>query len=293
MVRRILFIGFCMTSVSRGEWVDLWPGKPPGASPIPPGSESVEDHRVSPIERPQYELFPAPEGKRTGKAVVVFPGGGYSFLSMKKEGHDVAAWLNQRGITAMIAKYRVSKNAAHGYQYPVPFLDARRAIRTLRSMSATLGIREVGVMGFSAGGHLASLCATRFGDGFAEETKDEIDAISPRPDFAVLIYPVISMQPIGHSGSRERLLGNDPKPEQVRHLSTSLHVGKATPRCFLLSTADDFVDCRNSLEFATACKTHGVPVTLHLFEKGGHGYGLNGGGELAAWPSLLDAWLKR
>jgi len=193
----------------------------------------------------------------------------------------------------VLVKYRVGR-AEFGYGFPVPFFDARRAIRTVRAKANEWGIdpAKVGVMGSSAGGHLASLCTTRFADTFAEESGDEIDRLSCRPDFSILIYPVISMGPLAHAGSRSNLLGQQAAADLVDRCSTEKHVTKDTPPVFLLSTADDSVDCRNSLEFATACKTNGVPVSLHLFEAGGHGYGLRGKGDLAAWPALLDAWLK-
>ena len=173
--------------------------------------------------------------------------------------------------------------------------EGRDRIRTVRAHAKEWGVdpAKVGVMGSSAGGHLASLCTTRFADTFPEEGKDEIDKLDCRPDFSILIYPVISMGGTGHSGSRTNLLGATPSPELVEKCSTEKQVSKDTPPVFLLTTADDFVDCRNSLDFAAACKAHGVPASLHEFEKGGHGYGLNGKGELAAWPTLLDAWLKR
>ena len=210
------------------------------------------------------------------------------------EGEDYAKWLAERGVAGIVVKYRVSRDDAAGYQFPVPFLDARRAIRTVRSKAAEWGIdpKKIGVMGSSAGGHLASLCATRFADTFPAETKDAIDRLSCRPDFAILIYPVISMlDPLAHKGSRERLLGKKPSLENQRKYSTDRAVTKDTPPVFLLTTSDDMVDCRNSLAFAAACKEKGVPVSLHLFETGGHGYGLNGKGTLATWPLLLEQWL--
>ncbi|RYD40685.1 MAG: alpha/beta hydrolase, partial [Verrucomicrobiaceae bacterium] len=182
-----------------------------------------------------------------------------------------------------------------GYQFPVPFLDARRAIRTTRAKAAEWGIdpAKVGVMGSSAGGHLASLCTTRFADTFPEENSDEIDRQDCRPDFSILIYPVISMDSsISHGGSRKNLLGDHPQPSTVEKYSTAKAINKDTPPVFLLTTADDFVDCRNSLEFASACKANNVPVSLHLFEKGGHGYGLNAKGEASIWPTLLENWLN-
>ncbi len=282
--------------VGAEEWKPLWRGDAPGAARPAEGSEQVgEGGRHRDIEQPAYFLYPAPEEKRTGQGVVIFPGGGYTILAMNHEGHDYAKWLNERGISAMVVKYRVSGNDGFGYRYPVPYLDARRAIRTMRSMADALDLESVGVMGSSAGGHLASVCATRFADRFEEEGGDAIDALSCRPDFAILIYPVISMGEIAHGGSRRRLLGPSPSPEMLDKLSSEKQVTGATPPCFLLTTADDMVDCRNSLRFADACKANGVPVALHLFEKGGHGYGMNvaGKGPLAAWPELLEAWLKR
>jgi acetyl esterase/lipase len=287
---------FALVMTAAADWQPLWPGEAPAAKRPAAGSETVADGwRYTDIEVPQYFAYPAPKDKNTGQAVVIFPGGGYGMLAMNHEGHDYAKWLNERGITGVVVKYRVSGKADFGYQFPVPFLDARRAIRTVRAHAAEWGVdpKKVGVMGSSAGGHLASLCTTRFGDTFPEEGKDEIDKLDCRPDFSILIYPVISMGGTGHSGSRTNLLGATPSPELVEKCSTEKQVSKDTPPVFLLTTADDFVDCRNSLDFAAACKAHGVPASLHEFEKGGHGYGLNGKGELAAWPTLLDAWLKR
>lgn len=291
-----LFASLCLiTAVSAADWTPLWPGDAPGAKRPPAGTETIgEGSRYTNIEVPQYFAYPAPADKNTGQAVVILPGGGYGILAMNHEGHDYAKWLNERGITGLVVKYRVGK-PDFGYQFPVPFLDARRAIRTVRAHAKEWGVdpTKVGVMGSSAGGHLASLCTTRFTDTFPEEGSDEIDKLSCRPDFSILIYPVISMGELAHGGSRTNLLGKNPSPELLEKCSTEKQVSKSTPPVFLLSTSDDMVDCRNSLSFATACKVNGVPVSLHLFEKGGHGYGMKGKGDLANWPTLLEAWLKR
>lgn len=296
-MKPLLALCCLVTAVSAADdWKQLWPGEAPGAKRPPAGSETVSDGwRYTDIEVPQYVVYPAPADKRTGQAVVIFPGGGYGVLAMNHEGHDYAKWLNERGITGVVVKYRVSSKPDFGYQFPVPFLDARRAIRTVRANAKEWGVdpAKVGVMGSSAGGHLASLCTTRFADTFVEEGKDDIDQQSARPDFSILIYPVISMGPLAHGGSRTNLLGKAPAAEMLGKCSTEKQVSKETPPVFLLTTADDTVDCRNSFEFASACKANGVPASLHCFEKGGHGYGLKGKGELAAWPTLLDAWLKR
>ncbi len=286
----------CVLTASAADWKPLWPGEAPGAKRPPAGSESVGDGwRYTDIEVPQIAVHLPPKEKATGQAVVILPGGGYTILAMNHEGHDYAKWLNERGIAGIVVKYRVSGKDDFGYGFPVPFLDARRAIRTVRANAAEWNIdpAKIGVMGSSAGGHLASLCTTRFADTFPEEGKDDIDKQSCRPDFSILIYPVISFGDLAHGGSRHRLLGPDPDAAALERYSTEKQVSKDTPPVFLLTTADDFVDCRNSLRFAEACKAHGVPVSLHLFEKGGHGYGLNGKDELTAWPALLEAWLKR
>jgi acetyl esterase/lipase len=295
MKQTVLLALALMTSIATAQWTNLWPGEAPGAKPLPAGTETTaEGGRLGDIEIPQYQVYLPDKDKATGAAAVIFPGGGYTILAANHEGHDYAKWLNERGIAGVVVKYRVSKMAKSGYQFPVPFLDARRAIRTVRSKAAEWAIdpKKVGVMGSSAGGHLASLCATRFADSFPEEGKDAINKESCRPDFAVLMYPVISMgAQIAHTGSRTRLLGDNPSPEAIEKYSTQNAVTKETPPVFLVTTSDDGVDCRNSLEFAAACRANRIPVSLHLFESGGHGYGLKGKGNLATWPLLLEQWL--
>lgn len=285
-----------MAAASAEEWVNLWPGGAPGAPRPPVGSEKVhEGGRMTDIEVPQFSVVLPEKSKATGAAVVIFPGGGYTILAMDHEGRAYAGWLAERGIAGIVVKYRVSGNDAFNYGFPVPFLDARRAIRTVRANAEKWGVdpKKVGVMGSSAGGHLASLCTTRFDDQFSEEGKDAIDGQSCRPDFSILIYPVISMEPpLAHGGSRKRLLGASPSEEMSKRCSTEQAVGKTTPPTFLLTTSDDMVDCRNSLQFAIACRANGIPAELHLFPKGGHGYGLSGKTAPPAWPGLLDAWLK-
>ena len=298
MILQRTFVTFLtITTFASAQWKDLWPGEAPGAPRPPAGTEKVGDGgRVTDVEVPQYMLYQPEEEKATGAAVVILPGGGYTIDAMDHEGHQIGKWLAERGILGLVVKYRVTGQDALQYGYPVPFLDARRALRTARANADEwhLDPKKIGVMGFSAGGHLASLCTTRFADHFEQETEDATDQQNCRPDFAILIYPVITLKnDLTHAGSRRRLLGGNPSEEMVEKLSTQNAVTEDTPPVFLLSTADDGVDCRNSLNFAIACKAHQVPVSLHLFESGGHGYGLGGKGDLAAWPSLLDTWLKR
>lgn len=292
---RVTLALLSMATMASAQWANLWPGDAPGAKRPPAGTEKIADNGfLSDIEVPQYQVYLPDKAKATGAAAVIFPGGAYGMLASNHEGHAYAKWLNERGIAGIVVKYRVTGNPALGYQFPVPFLDARRAIRTTRANANEWGIdpAKVGVMGSSAGGHLASLCITRFADTFPEENSDEIDRQNCRPDFSILIYPLISMDDsITHGGSRKNLLGDRVQPSIAEKYSTAKAVTKNTPPVFLLTTADDFVDCRNSLEFAMACKANNVPVSLHLFEKGGHGYGLGGKGEIAIWPTLLENWL--
>lgn len=293
---KALALLFTLTALASAQYQPLWPGEAPGAKQAPAGTETTNDKgHLSNIEIPQYQVYLPEKGKATGAAVVVLPGGGYGILAIQHEGHELAKWFAERGIAGIVAKYRVSGNPAMGYQFPVPFLDARRAIRTVRAHATEWGVdpQKVGIMGFSAGGHLASLATTRFADTFPEfEGKDEIDKLSARPDFSMLIYPVISMGEIGHAGSRKNLLGDKPAPGQIETYSTEKAVTPETPPVFLVTTSDDWVDCRNSLNFAAACKASKVPVSLHLFETGGHGYGLHGKGNLEEWPDLLEDWLE-
>jgi len=286
------------TGFLSAEWLPLWPGEAPGgAKPLPFSQESEKGGRFTDITVPQYEVRLPEAAKRNGAAVVIFPGGGYTMLAMGHEGRDYADWLTARGVVAVIVKYRVSAKDEAGYHFPVPLLDARRAIRLTRSKATEWGIdpAKIGVMGSSAGGHLASMCATLWNDKLAEETNDAIDAIGCRPDFAVLMYPVISMtEAWGHGGSKKRLVGANPSGDLALRVSTEKRVNGNTPPCFLLHAADDgAVPVRNSFEFAARCAENKVPVVCHVFAKGGHGFGLRGKGDSEGGPALLESWLTR
>lgn len=281
---------------SAGEWTNLWQGEAPGAKPLPAGSEKVgEGLRYSEVEVPQYQLFKPT--KPNGQALVLLPGGGYSIVSGENEGVGVAKWCVERGITAMVVKYRVSKKDGSGYQFPVPQLDARRAIRTLRSQAKELGIEphQIGVMGASAGGHLAATCATLFGEDLENGEGDAIDALSCRPDFAVLLYPVIGMNSDwGHGGSSRRLLGENPSEELRALNSPHLHVTKETPPILIVHSADDHVvPLRNAAEFMSACAEKKVPVRAAIYPTGGHGFGWKGRGAAKEWMKVLEDWLEK
>ncbi|PXA04888.1 hypothetical protein DDZ13_02690 [Coraliomargarita sinensis] len=305
-----LFLVSCL--LAHADWQPLWPDGAPG-SPHPPVVEEKikpagakeyrpreafkdadgKQSRFTDTSEPAYWYYPADPDKANGAAVVIFPGGGYSILAMGHEGHDYAEWLNARGIAAVVVKYRVSWKDEAGFHYPAPYLDARRAIRLTREKAKEWNIDpdKIGVMGSSAGGHLASMCVTLFDETFDLEGAEQ--KISCRPDFGILVYPVIGMdQPWGHGGSRRRLLGPENPDDLAEELATYRRVTEKTPPCFLIHAADDkAVPVRNSLAFASACAENGVPAVLQVVSRGGHGFGLSGRGDASDWPELLERWL--
>ena len=261
----------------------LWPQGAPGAKGMADG------------DKPSLTIYAAAKDKANGAAVVICPGGGYGHLAMGHEGHEVARWLNAHGISAFILMYRHRRSGA-GYGHPAPMNDAQRAIRTVRSRAAQWGVdpKRIGILGFSAGGHLASTAATRFDKGKSDAT-DPIDRVSCRPDFAVLVYPVISLvEPFTHRGSRNNLLGTNPNPKLVESLSNERQVTAQTPPTFLVHTyGDRGVPAENSVYFYLACRKAKVPVEMHLYEQGPHGFGL-GRKPLpaASWPERCIDWMK-
>lgn len=280
---------------AHAEWMPLWQKSTTDSNKEQMVKESVgKGGRYTDTSEPAYWYYPADPARRNGAAIVIFPGGGYSILAMSHEGHAYAKWLSERGIAAVLVKYRVSRKDEAGFHYPAPYLDARRAIRLTREKSAEWQIDpdKVGVMGSSAGGHLASMCVTLFDETYDLEGTDQ--TISCRPDFGILVYPVIGMdQAWGHGGSRRRLLGPENSDDLAKELATYRRVTENTPPCFLIHAADDkVVPVRNSLEFASACAEKKVPVVVQVVSEGGHGFGLSGRGDAADWPTLLEGWLE-
>ena len=262
---------------SEGERLTLWPD----AAPVGDGTTEKAEVPIT-VHRPAA-------GKANGTAVVICPGGGYGMLVRKGEGHDIAKWLNQHGVTGIVLEYRLPQGRPF-----VPLLDAQRALRTARARASEWGIRpdRVGIIGFSAGGHLASTTLTHFdaGDATAE---DPVERISSRPDFGILIYPVVSMGTLTHGGSRKNLLGPDPTPEQVRRFSNELQVTAKTPPVFLAHALDDkLVPPANSRQFHEALLEHKVPTKYLELPSGGHG--LNGyqGPMWDAWQQQSLEWLR-
>jgi acetyl esterase/lipase len=258
----------------------LWPDGAPGAV----GAE--------PADKPWLSIHRPPGDKMNGAAVIVCPGGGYGSLADSYEGHDVADWFNSFGVTAMVLKYRLAPR----YRHPAPLNDAQRAIRLVRARAAEwrLDPRRIGILGFSAGGHLASTAGTHF-DAGQVDAADNIDQQSCRPDFLVLCYPVVTMtSEHTHAGSRDNLLGVNADAKLAEHLSNEKQVTPDTPPTFMFHTNEDSpVPPENSVLFYLALRNAKVPAELHIYEKGPHGVGLGQRDPaLATWPGRLADWLK-
>lgn len=259
----------------------LWPNGAPGAL-----GDKDDD-------KPTLTAFlPAPD-KATGAAIVICPGGGYGGLA-PHEGAGYAQWLAENGIAGLVLKYRLG---SHGYRHPAMLNDAARAVRLARSKADEwhVDVKRVGIMGSSAGGHLASTLLTHFDAGKADDP-DPIEHFSSRPDIGILCYPVITMGPLTHGGSKKNLLGDNPPQELVDLLSNEKQVTKDTPPTFLFHTWEDgAVKVENSLMFAEALRAAGVPFDLHIYQKGQHGMGLGGGragGPHHPWAADCLYWLK-
>lgn len=253
--------------------IRLWSDKAPGA---------LGDQ---PKDVPTLTAFRPEPGTATGASLVICPGGGYGHLA-KHEGAGYAQFFVNHGITAFVLKYRLGSD---GYRDPAMLQDAARAVRLVRSRAAewSLDPNRVGIVGSSAGGHLASTLMTHWKAGDLEAS-DPVERVSSRPDLGILCYPVISMGPLTHEGSRRNLLGEDPAPDRIESLSNEKQVSTNTPPCFIWHTVEDkTVKVENSLEFAMALRRAQVPFELHLYEKGGHGMGL---GRSEVTSSGLHPW---
>ena len=297
---------FCLTALffyqmihAQDITLPLWPsGKVPNYQKTDEveKAESTDIIRISKVQSPEIAVFFPAKKNSTGQTVIICPGGGYAYLSYNWEGTDVAKLLNAKSITTIMLKYHKKKKKSNITPHLSPLLDSKRALRIVRANADKWGIKKnnIGIMGFSAGGHVDSTLATHFDDG-DKNSKDTIEQQSSRPDFAVLVYPVITMNKgFTHMGSRNNLLGNTPDSSLVNLYSNELQVTKQTPPTFLLHATDDkAVPVENSLRFYEALKNNGVPVEMHIFPTGGHGFGLAlGKGSLESWTDLLVAWMR-
>jgi acetyl esterase/lipase len=241
---------------------------------------------ISNVSRPSLTAFLPPKEKANGTAVIICPGGGYSILAASHEGYDVAKKFNEMGVAAFVLKYRIPDDSTMINKETGPLQDAERAIQIVRENAEAWNIspRKIGIMGFSAGGHLASTAGTHFNHVIIDNKKN----ISLRPDFLILIYPVISFSDsIGHVGSRDNLLGKNPSAEKIKEYSGELQVTVQTPPSFLVHAGDDgAVNVKNSIYFYEALQQNHVNAELHIYPKGGHGFGMNN-------PTTKDKWMER
>lgn len=291
----------CMLALSlnvsgQSKVLELWNGKVPGSIYQANYKQTVDSLywiKIRYVTNPTVQVYPAPASNNSGTAVVVCPGGGYYGISFVNEGVQIANWFNKLGITAVVLYYRLPDDAIMKDKSIGPLQDGQEAIRLVRRHAAEWGINpnKIGIMGFSAGGHLASTVSTHYN----EKVYQPIDTTSARPDFSLLIYPVISMDSsMTHWGSRESLLGKNPSKELLRRFSNELQVTAQTPPAFLMHSMDDgTVPVENSIEYALALKKNKVPCELHIYERGGHGYGLGRSKNTeSTWPDACRKWLQ-
>ncbi len=269
----------------------LWPNGAPGNNECPQPEETFNGKMVRFVSEPTLTIYLPDKAKNTGAAVVICPGGGYFIEAMDHEGYQYAEYLQSQGITGIVLKYRLP----YGH-HEIPLTDVQHAMRTVRYNAKAWGIDpgKIGISGFSAGGHLASTAATHFDKG-KSASDNPVELVSCRPDFAVLVYPVITFNELwGHMGSRENLMGKNHDLKLIQYYSNELQVTSETPATFLVLADDDkTVDPKNSIEFYSALKEKGIPAELHIFREGGHGFGMTKKGKPHdQWPELLMAWLK-
>lgn len=270
--------------------VDLWPEGVPDLK-ADAGPEKEDNGRFTNIHRPTLVVYPPPEGKAAGTAVIYAAGGGYVRVAVGANGGEITRWLNSLGVTVFVLKYRHAD-----YGHPAPLRDALRAVRLLRSRAGEFGVKpdRIGMLGGSAGAHLTASAGTLF-EAPEGRTGAALDAVSGRPDFMVLVFPVISMEePYGHGASRRALLGPNPSAELKRRLSVDQQVSRATPPTFLVHSAEDTtVVVENSLLFYQGMRRAGAPIELHLYPKGPHGSGMSPAlGPTSEWPKHCESWLR-
>lgn len=287
------FIFSCI-AIAQNEEVELWKAQIPNEIENESYKEIkvYEDSvlvKIKQVKIPTLTIY-HPK-KPNGTAVIICPGGGYQHLSVRKEGYKVAEWLNTLGITAFVLKYRLPSDCIMKDKTIGPLQDAQEAIRYVRRNASKLGINEnkIGVLGFSAGGHLSATLSTRFDDDIYQH-----DEISAKPNFSILIYPVISMEAsIAHYNSKTNLLGKSPSQELIDSYSLEKQVHSQMSPIFLVHAADDqSVSDKNSIYYYLALKEYAVPVEIHIYHQGGHGFGLGNGKTNQYWPNHCADWLK-
>ena len=274
----MLLMSFAFMMAQKPQVIELWPNGAPNSNGLTGSEEDLQGGRVANVVKPTITVYRA--AKPNGMAILMCPGGGYARLAMNHEGHDMASWMNAQGITYVVLKYRMPNG-----HYEVPLSDAEQAIRLIRQHASEWGVnpQRVGVMGASAGGHLAASLATLYS---SDET---------RPDFQVLFYPVISMRPgTTHGGSRTNLLGANPSAELEEKYCLEQRVNSRTPQAFLMLSADDgAVPPANSIGYFMALRQQNVPASMHIYPIGGHGWGFRDNFVYKRqWTGELEKWLR-
>lgn len=294
---------FCFAQLTMAQTtIPLYPDGIPNSKPTPDKESSVVGAdgklRISYVTNPTLTIYEAPKEKATGTAVIVCPGGGYSMLAASHEGSDVARKFNEMGVTAIVLKYRLPNDTTMVNKEFGPLQDAQQALLVVRARAKEWGIKkdQVGIMGFSAGGHLVSTTGTHFQYNYVTgQPEKRVSKKSPvRPNFLILIYPVISFSDsLAHKGSRTKLLGDNPTAEKIKEYSNELQVTKFTPPTFLVHAKDDkTVLYQNSQEFYEALQRNKVPAEIYFYEKGGHGFGMINKTSEVKWMDLLQQWMK-
>ncbi|TDD94588.1 alpha/beta hydrolase [Flavobacterium cellulosilyticum] len=296
LVLIFLFFGCFSSVLAQNKEIILWEKIPDAISSVGYTEEVSYDNDkiingISKVTQPSITFFLADPKIANGTSVIICPGGGYLHLAINKEGYKIAKWFNTLGISAFVLKYRLPSDLIMKDKSIGPLQDAQQAVRILRRNSDKWHIdpNKIGIMGFSAGGHLAATVSTHFNDKVYEVT----DNISARPDFSILIYPVISMQEgITHQGSKKYLLGDNPSVEMIDKYSIEKQVTSTTPKTFLVHATDDnVVPVENTINYYLALKQNQVPVEMHIYENGGHGFGLGRQETNLNWPKACEKWL--
>ncbi len=246
---------------------------------------------ISEVTVPTLTVYAPEKGKSNGTSVIICPGGGYWILAASHEGSDIAKVFNKMGVTAFVLKYRIPNEKAQINRTIAPLQDAQQAIRMVRKDALKYGINpnRIGIMGFSAGGHLAATASTHF----MKPVGENADETNVRPDFSILVYPVISFKEFGHRGSADQLIGKTPTPDLVELYSNETQVTKDTPPAMLIHAGDDMaVPVKNSLAYYEACQKNGVSASLVVYPKGGHGFGMNNKTTKEKWMSNVQNWME-
>jgi len=291
LISFFIFVFMSFSLYAQDKVIKVWPGGAPNDNGMTEPEEKYEGVRVRNVSEAEMYVYLPDEKNNTGAAVVICPGGGYWIEAMDHEGYDIAEWLKSKGVAGIVLKYRLPYG-----NHEVPSSDARQAIKIVRKNATDWGIHpdKIGIAGSSAGGHLASTVGTRFDYGNSS-AQTEVEKMSSRPDFMLLLYPVITFrEEFGHMGSRKNLIGEGNNWEMVEKYSNELHVSSETPPTFLVLADDDSgVPPRNSVEFYLALKENSVPAEMHIFAEGGHGFGITKHNQPADhWPDLFYNWLK-